>query len=156
MDKLEELKRKYEELGKEIERLKRGNVGRWKLEENEKYWYIDSFGGATDVCWADDNKDNWRYINNNVFKTGKEAEEYRDYILARAEYVKEFTTEEWKNGNLAKWAIYYDYELKQLSTDYLIDVKNIGTLTFESERKAEDFIDKYEKLILKYEFGVEV
>lgn len=44
MKKLEELKRKYEELGKEIERLEGKVEERWRAYYQGEYWYIDIDG----------------------------------------------------------------------------------------------------------------
>ena len=158
MSNLEELKQKYDELGKEIEKMEKGSTGRWKPEEAKGYWFLDSFGGAIGTNWINNfraYRDNWRYINNNVFKTKEEAQKYRNYILARAEHIYEFANEEWENEGIKKYCIYYDYEDKELIIENVYFTKKIGQLDFKTEEQAQEFINKYEKQILKYEFNIE-
>ena len=152
MSNLEELKKKYDEFGKEIEKMEKG---RWKPEETGKYWFLNSFGDAGWTNWTIFYGDKWRYISNNVFKTKEEAQEYRDYILARAEHIYEFANEEWENEDIKKYGIYYNYKNKELTIESVYLTKQIGELDFKTEEQAQEFINKYEKQILKYEFNIE-
>lgn len=154
MKDLEKLKEQYKKLGEEIEKLEKGNTGRWELEKGEEYWYIDADGDMNWHYWRDDDIDNWTYINHNTFKTKEDAQKYKDYILARAEYTYEFLKEEWENDNITKYNIFYDYFYNKLCVNCSYSLRYTN-LYFKTKEKAQEFIDKYEKQILKYEFGIE-
>ena len=56
---------------------------RWRGEKSEKYWFIDSYGEPDydDEYGLDAN--NNLYAMGNYFKTKKEAEAYKEYLIAR-------------------------------------------------------------------------
>lgn len=73
MNRLEELKQKYKELGEEIEKLeKQGKV--WKPEKEESYYTIYSDGAFDRATWHDSIPGNKRYAIGNCFRTKEEAE----------------------------------------------------------------------------------
>ena len=130
------------------EKLVKSNSGRWKPEEDEIYWFV----GTCEIyhhCWINDRADNWMYINHNIFKTKEEAQEYHDYILARAEYTYEFSTEEWEDVDIDKYKIYYDFTDKKIEITWAKYGKTLGDLYFKTEKKAQEFIDKYKKTNIK-------
>ena len=138
----------------EVEELKKKKEGKWKPRYGEKYFFIN-IRGAVD-CYNNDNNTIDDYVINNtkIFKTSVEAEEYRKYIKAKKEYSTEFTKEEWKNEDIEKYYIYFNYFTKKLCQSCNCCVKYMNT-TFFTEENAEEFMKKYEKQILKYEFGIE-
>ena len=91
---------------------------------------------------------------NKIFKTGEEAKEYADYLKAKKEYSYEFSKEEWENTNICKYYIYYDFDDKAFYIGSAKYCGRIGTY-FKTAEKAQEFIDKYKRQILKFEFGIE-
>lgn len=92
---------------------------------------------------------------NKIFKTYEEAQEYADYLKARKEYSYEFSKEEWVDLDIYKYHIYCDFEIKALYIGSVNYFGVMGTIYFKTEEKAKEFLDRYEKQILKFEFGIE-
>jgi hypothetical protein len=68
--KLQELEQKYEELGREIEKLKNQKKGkRWKPDCGEEYYFIGLFGGVCEFSWNNCPQDNYLYSQGNCFQT---------------------------------------------------------------------------------------
>ena len=156
MSKLEELKKKYDELGREIEKLENSEKsGKWIPEEGEKYYFANA---SLDVdswenCAVEMDKEIIKY--NKIFKTEEEAQEYAEYLKARHDYSYEFTNEEWENTNIEKNEIYMNYFLNKLQLNKCLHCRNFGGIYFQTREKAQGFINKYKTQILKYEFGIE-
>lgn len=86
MNKLQQLKATIEKAQKElddyIEQQKKqvANI-RWRAEENEGYFYVNSWGEVMDTLEDECNMDNYLYSIGNYFKTKKEAVKYREHLL---------------------------------------------------------------------------
>ena len=120
MEKLQELKKKYKELGEEIERLeKKGDV--WKPQHNEKYFFIKTHGEIDWTYWKDDNYfDTERYEIGNCFKTREKAEkavEKAKIYTQLKRLAEEINTEpiDWENEYQIKYAITYDYDKSKIT-----------------------------------------
>ena len=74
MNKLEELEKKYKELGEEIERLKteEKNAKGWKPKRDEEFYYFFGDGEVTRSLF-DDDYEGRHWEMGNCFKTRKEA-----------------------------------------------------------------------------------
>lgn len=153
MDKIKELENKIKNIQEELEELKNKEKCEWILEVGDEYYYYDKDIETVERnIWYDDSTDHIRKANKVIFKTEEEAEEYADYISAKRRYTYNFTREEWKKENILKYYIYlYGNGLK---TDWLIKTQ-INSFYFKTEEMAQEFIDKYKKQILKYEFNIE-
>ncbi|MBQ8298423.1 MAG: hypothetical protein IJX99_01105 [Clostridia bacterium] len=116
MDKLQELKKKYKELGEEIERLE--NQGKvWTPKVSEKYWCIIPSGYVDFDTWANNCLDIDRYQIGNCFKTKEEAEKVVEKMEIYTELkrlAEEINTEpiEWVKPEQRKYYISYDREGK--------------------------------------------
>lgn len=111
-NKLDELKKKYEELGKEIKRLEKG--GRWRGEKGDTYYFIHNNGHVYTSYEGDDSIDDFRYKIRNYFKTEEEAQEHLDNINTYFE-LKDLAEElsdreeiDWNSGRQDKYYLYYD------------------------------------------------
>ena len=114
MENLEELKKKYEELGKEIERLEKEKKNkRWRAEYNKDYYFINNVldidGSTEDNCLIDDK----RHKLMNYFATREEAQKVANKIKTYIE-LKQLAEElngdeeiDWKDGTQGKYHIYY-------------------------------------------------
>ena len=153
MRDIKEIEEEIKKLKLELEEAKEHNKANWKPKKGEKFYFINNYGDTDSItCYGDILlKD---MINNNkLFKTREEAEEYRKYITAKKEYSTEFTTKEWENEDIEKHYIYFNYTRK-LCTSYNNLNKYMNT-TYFTEENAKEFMEIYEKQILKYEFGIE-
>lgn len=153
--KIEELRKEFNEKIDELKREYKEKNEKWIPEEGEEYYFIDE---ELNVGWNwfdNDDTDEAIFKNNKIFKTEEEAQEYADYLKARKEYSYEFSKEEWEDSGIQKYFIYYNHTCNVLG----ITANNIwfpmNGIHFKSRGKAEEFIDKYKKQILKFEFEIE-
>lgn len=132
MNKLEELEKKYKELGEEIEKLKKQGKA-WKPEKEESYYAIYGDGNIDRATWHDSISGNKRYAIGNCFRTKEEAEATVEKIKIYTQLkrlAEEINTEpiDWKNERQWKNEIVYN-----ASTDCLIqlheaDMRTIGQI----------------------------
>ena len=154
-EKIEELRKEFNEKIDELKREYKEKNEKWIPEAGDRYYFIDE-GLNVDWQWFDnDDTDEAIFKNNKIFKTEEEAQEYADYLKARKEYSYEFSKEEWEDTNIYKHYIYYDFEDKVFYIDSAKYCGRIGTTCFKTYEKAREFLDRYEKQILKFEFGIE-
>jgi len=82
-NRLSELEKKYEELGKEIDNLKNEDE-RWRPRNGDQYWCFDTSGDVFGMKWENDMGDNTRFIFGNVFKTKGDAEDHVECLKSIA------------------------------------------------------------------------
>lgn len=140
MKNLEELKRKYEELGKEIERLEnKKSYKRWRAEFNNDYYYIDEDGNINSIYENNDISDIFKYKTRNYFKTEEEAEKYRKNLktyyelMDLAEELNNGEKIDWNDTKQKKYYICYDYCNKEIVLCNYYNVKDIGQIYCLSE-----------------------
>lgn len=132
MNNLEELKKKYEELGEEIKRLE--SRKRWRAEEYDDYFYVNSFGNINSTQEENDENDNFVYKSRNYFKTEEEAQKHADQIhtyydlMDLAEELNNGKEIDWSNCIQNKYYIYFDVSDKELKTDYINYSRYIGQI----------------------------
>ena len=151
---IKEIEEEIKKLELELQEAKEYNKTNWKPKKGEKFYFIN-FCGETDweICTEIDKMD---YVINNTktFKTREEANDYLEYITAKKEYSTEFTTEDWKNEDIEKCQVSFSYISGKLFTSYNNFTKHMN-MTYFTEEKVQEFMKKYEKQILKFEFGIE-
>lgn len=130
MDKLEELKKKYKELGEEIEKLENESKV-WKPENGEQYWYLTSDGDMDVDDWGDWECDNARYEIGNCFKTETEAEVMLEKFQIYTELkrlAEEINIEpiDWDNFRQNKYRIKYNNCDKRLECEYMSYIQHFG------------------------------
>lgn len=146
---------KIYKLKKELEEAKKIKKSRWKPEITETYWYIGN-DYLTHISYRDDIRlINYRYNNHNCFKTQEEAREYLAYQKALNEATYEFSAEEWNDENISKYFIYYSFRHNKIEICYDSEWRSIVNKYFKIKSEAQNFIYKYKKQILKFEFGIE-
>lgn len=114
MENLEEIKKKYEELGQEIKRLEELKNKRWRGKIDENYYLIYSDGKVRLGIEENHIMDDYRYKTRNYFKTEKEAEEVLERIKIYNELkdlAEELNTEDinWNDSDQIKYFILYDF-----------------------------------------------
>lgn len=161
---IDELKQKVEELEKEVnspefDEVKKG--GRWKPENNEHYYYIDSYGVICIDCWFDNFEDLFRFNIGNCFKTEQKAEEYKENLLTK-QALKDLALElnngveiDRKDINQQKYCIYFDYKTLEIQQTnlYLAQYLEVYCLNKNFIDIAKDRIGE-EKLIKLIKSGV--
>lgn len=154
--KIEELRKEFnekiDELKKEYEKEKNG---KWIPRLGEDFYYLDSELNTFCTFFEDTDGDRKLLKYSKIFKTQKEAQEYADYLKARCEYSYEFSKEEWKDIEKDKCSIYYDYSEEKLKVFHCNYCGRLNQIYFKTKEKAQEFIDKYKKQMLKFEFGIE-
>lgn len=144
MNNLEELKKKYAELGAEIERLEKQKENkRWRAEKNEEYYYIDTAGEIDESHEANDIIDDFRYKTRNYFKTEQEAQEHLDKIntywelMDLAEELNNGEEIDWEDDSQVKNFIEYNHDTEELREYYSWNCKEIGNIYFLNENFLE-------------------
>ena len=152
MNNLEELKRKYEELGKEIERLEKEKKDkRWRAENNENFYYIDNDGYIASIHEDNSPCDNFKYKIRNYFKTEKQAQEHLENIntyydlMDLAEELNNGEKIEWNNEEQPKYYIYYDCDSNDLITTSTRDFKDLGQIYCINENFLNIALEKIGK-----------
>ena len=131
MNKLEELEKKYKELGEEIERLKAQSGGRCRGDFGCEYWYIDGDG---DIQSDNDKKwgcDEYRFNIGNYFKTEDEAYKVLDKILIYnklrdlALRLNEGEPVDWKDVQQCKYYIFYSDICEKIDISFAQTTKRL-------------------------------
>lgn len=135
MKNLKELKKKYEELGKEIKRLENEKKNkRWRAEQEKEYFYIEESGYINEVIEYFDRVDDFNYKTRNYFKTEEEAQRHLDNIntyyelMDLAEELNEGEEIDWENLHQIKYSITYDSDDKKIFSTSNIVIKNLGQI----------------------------
>lgn len=152
MRDIKEIEEDIEKLKLELQEAKDCKKTNWKPRYGEKYYFIN-IRGVID-CYMNDNINDYVINNTKLFKTQVEAEEYREYITAKKEYSTDFTTKELEDDNIGKYYIYFDYNDKTIYKSRSFCFKYMNMTCF-TEENVKEFMEIYEKQILKYEFGIE-
>ena len=135
MQNLEELKKKYEELGKEIERLEKQKENkRWRATNDTRYFILDSWGRIISVTDALDPSDEFRYKIRNYFKAYEEAQRYLDNLntyydlMDLAEELNNGEKVNWNDMIQSKYYIYYNFNTDKLQQTSMSYIKNVGQI----------------------------
>lgn len=103
---------------------------RWKPKDNEKYWYIDSFGFVNYSLFMSETK--IRFNNYNCFQTREQAKQEAEKILVRrmlediARRLNKNEKIDWNNNNQAKHCI--ELYCNNIITNYYYGHKTQGAV----------------------------
>src|SRR5574344_1862394 len=149
MDKLEELKKKYKELGEEIERLKEEQAHKPKYGED--YSFIRYDNEVISNIWYADDIDEARYELGNAFRTQEEAEFRAEQLKVEAKLRRFARPFEENEQNVI---LKYTHDTNKLLTGHHL-YSQYGNIYFASEEIAQKAIDTVgEERIKKYYFGI--
>ena len=115
MEDLKELEKNYEELGKEIERLKSfQNIGR--AERGNRYFFVDSYGNECNDRDYANKQDDFRYDTGNYFLTIQELSDNIEKSKIRAKLerlaikLNGGRKINWNDTNTSKYKIVFDFD----------------------------------------------
>ena len=138
----QEYEKKLQELQTEIDELKANKpteYKRWRACDDQLYFKIDNLGDVEEIVEIGYSSDDYRYNTGNYFKTEKEAEQHKAYLLA-LQTIKddvEGFAPDWEDENQEKWHGYYSYLSNKLDIDYSSSYQIQGVIYFETEKKLE-------------------
>ena len=149
MENLEELKKKYEELGQKINELEnnlKNKNNRSRVNHHCKYYYIN---GYAEIASDEENGfglDEDRYNIGNYFKTKEQGEKVLSKLKIYtnlkdlADRLSEKDPVDWSDLNQYKFYIYYDQRDNSLLQDSFCYTHYIGNIYCTSSRFLDEAI----------------
>lgn len=129
----------------------------WDLKNGDVYYFLTSYGYVMKTVWVNTDADNEKLSIGNAFLTEEDAEFAKERLKLIAElkrYAKEFSDEEWRNGNTAKYLFYRSFPDNRIYITSTYSA-HYPCLYFESMEKAKQAFNAVgEERIKKYYFGV--
>ncbi len=117
------------------------------------YWYIDITGGIYSSISNEDMYDKYILNRQLVFRTKEEAKDYKWFLDKLDEYKHDFTIGEWKDKDIKKHILYFDYRDNKIYITYDTNLK--FDCYYFTKENAEKFIEVVsEDRIKKYLFNV--
>ena len=135
----QEYEKKLQELQTEIDELKANKpteYKRWRSENDGVYYYMDDCGKCDSAYEGYGSIDDYRYNTGNYFKTEKEAEQHKAYLLA-LQTIKddaEGFAPDWRSD---KYHGYYNHEANELNIGWSLAFQYQGVVYFKSEEKLQ-------------------
>lgn len=105
---------------------------RWKPKDNEKFWYIDSFGCVNYSLFMSETK--IRFKNYNCFQTREQAEQEAEKILIRrqlediARRLNKNEKIDWHNEEQPKYSIRFNYYPGKIVLDRCFRQQALGVV----------------------------
>jgi len=116
--------------------------GDWP-QNGELYHFVDSSGGLACVHFSGDNFDKWHKSSGNCFRTEKEAEHYRDYLVALNTLKKSSDfVPDWEDLTVYKWYIKFNNVTKRF-TACVISCLSDFNIYYRTEIEALAALEKY-------------
>lgn len=84
--------------------------GKWKPVDGEQYFFADAYGEMASNHWREDEYDKEVYKRQPLFKTKEECTRYWRFMDTVKEKSYEFSTDEWRNVNITKWRMGYNFQ----------------------------------------------
>ena len=137
----QEYEKKLQELQTEIDELKANKpteYKRWRAY-SDLYYYIRDCGDFDHIYECHDRIDDYRYNTGNYFKTEKEAEQHKAYLLA-LQTIKddaEGFVPDWEDENQRKWYGYCNRGGKELLISAICSSQHQGATYFETKKKLQ-------------------
>ena len=140
---------KYQKALAELKESKK--EGKWKPSQDEKFWYRSNAGIIVGE-WFDECSvaQVWKINNIPVFKTKEECERYWHFMDTVKEKSYEFTADEWKNNEIKKYTIYYNFLRGEFATTYISDSKFLGEIYFKEKSDAHYIINNFKDELMEF------
>lgn len=138
----QEYEKKLQELQTEIDELKANKpteYKRWRSENDGVYYYMDDCGKCDSAYEGYGSIDDYRYNTGNYFKTEKEAEQHKAYLLA-LQTIKddaEGFVPDWEDENQRKWYGYCNRGGKELLISAICSSQHQGATYFKTKKKLQ-------------------
>lgn len=127
---LSEIEKAKEHLANMEKMLEECEYERWKPKDNEKYWYLDSYGSVNYTLFMSKiENDTTRFKNYNCFPTREQAEQEVENILVRrqlediARRLNKSKEIDWNNFNQNKYFISFNCATQLIERD-VYNLKN--------------------------------
>lgn len=146
---IHELKFEYQKALAELKESKK--EGKWKPAYDEVYFYRSDNGIVTERCCYDNQFDEWRFNNLQIFKTEEECERYWHFMDTVKEKSYEFSTDEWEDKTICKWFIQYETDNGDIypNWDYNM-IRHFGKIYFKDKETAQYIIDNFKDELMEY------
>ena len=151
MTKIEELEQKLNECQKALAELKESKKeGKWKPKDGEVYWYRDVDGDIYYDDWSNHIYDKNRCDNTLIFPTKEECTRYWHFMDTVKEKSYEFSKEEWRNYEILKYSIAYNFEEDTFWVTELEVNKYFGEFNFKDKESAQYIIDNFKDELMEF------
>ena len=138
-EELQRIIKENPELLEENTELLEEKNGRWKPEDGDRYWLVNTLGTVNNSFWGNDKYDQWRYLQRNVFETEEEAQEHLDYLNALAvirDDAGDFEPD-WDDDEQEKWYGYFSTIFKKFDVRTVNSAVCIGVIHFPSKKSIQ-------------------
>lgn len=145
----QEYEKKLQELQTEIDELKAfkpTEYKRWRAKSVGRYYFLAHNGSPRDCTDSKAPFDNYCYNTGNYFKTVKEAEQHKAYLLA-LQTIKddaEGFAPDWEDENQEKYHGYYNHEANELNIGWSLAFQYQGVVYFQAEKKLRHSLITHE------------
>lgn len=135
--------------------------GWWKPQDNEKYFFVNSWGAVFTIdTWDHSTLNYGRLSIGNCFKTQEAAERYRDYLKAIATVRQDegVLTLEQAAGNRYNYYIWIHDEFGLEVHGFNADYVSVNTVLFDTREHAQASLDEHPdewKIIANYDWSRE-
>jgi len=141
-EKIKELENKLEEVQNELAKLREADREWWLpewLEENVDFWFCDRYGDLLYITYKNRDAFNQILKYRKVFKTEKDAEQYRDAILTRNELEAMADVKAPLQDNILLYFIRYGRtrEIFFVDNNYYLD----APFAFTTKEKAQQALE---------------
>ena len=132
------------------ESKKEGKNLKWKPTYGDNYWFRNVSGSFEVSNWEDDDIDAGRYKNIPLFITEEECKRYWHFMDTVKEKSYEFSDLDWRDDDIVKWVVEYDYLAKQLRVGDHHYIKHFGLVYFKDREDAQYIIDNFKEELMTY------
>jgi hypothetical protein len=148
---IEEIEQKLNECQKALAELKESKKeGKWKPKEGEKFWFRSDTGFIYYQVNTLADGDIWRINNLPIFPTKEACERYWHFMDTVKEKSYEFSKEEWRNYEILKYSIAYDFEEDIFWVAEMEMNKYFGEFNFKDKESAQYIINNFKDELMEY------
>lgn len=138
-----------------FEEIEESENKRWRAKKFETYWFINGYGEVDyDNEYGLDANDNL-YAMGNYFKSAKEADDYRKYLIARQTLLDDAEGGKFIDGD-GNWYAIYSLIIRNYRTTYTLSCYFPGAIYFRTEKALENSLKIHKEqweFVRKYEMG---
>ena len=138
-----------------FEEIEESENKRWRAKKFETYWSINGYG---EIEYDDEyglNTNDNLYAIGNYFKTAKEADDYRKYLIARQVLLDDAEGGKFSDSYGAWYAI-YSLIVKDYRTTYTFSYYSPGVIYFRTGKALKKSLKIHKEqweIVRKYEMG---